>query len=88
MVFIFLSPLLGFLLGALLMVAVSWICSGASHAARASTAGSAACSSSRPALYSLGHGGNDAQKTMGIIWMLLVAARLRRGATPSMPPAG
>jgi PiT family inorganic phosphate transporter len=25
-------------------------------------------------LYSLGHGGNDAQKTIGIIWMLLVAA--------------
>jgi PiT family inorganic phosphate transporter len=26
------------------------------------------------ALYSLGHGGNDAQKTAGIIWMLLIAA--------------
>jgi PiT family inorganic phosphate transporter len=26
------------------------------------------------ALYSLGHGGNDAQKTMGLIWMLLIAA--------------
>jgi PiT family inorganic phosphate transporter len=25
-------------------------------------------------MYSLGHGGNDAQKTMGIIWMLLIAA--------------
>lgn len=24
-------------------------------------------------LYSLGHGGNDAQKTIGIIWMLLIA---------------
>ena len=46
----------------------------ARHAARASTAGSGACSSSRPALYSLGHGGNDAQKTIGIIWMLLIAA--------------
>ena len=28
--------------------------------------------------YSLGHGGNDAQKTMGIIWMLLIANRRRR----------
>jgi PiT family inorganic phosphate transporter len=28
------------------------------------------------ALYSLGHGGNDAQKTMGIIWMLLIASGL------------
>jgi PiT family inorganic phosphate transporter len=25
-------------------------------------------------LYSLGHGSNDAQKTMGIIWLLLIAA--------------
>jgi PiT family inorganic phosphate transporter len=25
-------------------------------------------------MYSLGHGGNDAQKTVGIIWMLLIAA--------------
>ncbi|XQU67271.1 Anion permease [Cupriavidus sp. H18C1] len=25
-------------------------------------------------LYSLGHGGNDAQKTIGIIWMLLIAS--------------
>jgi PiT family inorganic phosphate transporter len=25
-------------------------------------------------MYSLGHGGNDAQKTMGIIWMLLISA--------------
>ena len=25
-------------------------------------------------LYSLGHGGNDAQKTIGIIWLLLIAA--------------
>ena len=28
------------------------------------------------AAYSIGHGGNDAQKTIGIIWMLLVAAGL------------
>jgi inorganic phosphate transporter, PiT family len=36
--------------------------------------------------YSLGHGGNDAQKTIGIIWMLLIAA----GTTPAAataPPA-
>jgi PiT family inorganic phosphate transporter len=25
-------------------------------------------------LYSIGHGGNDAQKTMGIIWMLLITS--------------
>ena len=30
------------------------------------------------ALYSLGHGGNDAQKTIGIIWMLLIAAGISK----------
>ncbi len=38
-----------------------------------STTGSAACSSLSAAAYSLGHGGNDAQKTMGIIAGVLVA---------------
>ena len=36
-------------------------------------------------LYSLGHGGNDAQKTIGIIWMLLVAAGYV-GADAPHPP--
>jgi PiT family inorganic phosphate transporter len=34
------------------------------------------------ALYSLGHGGNDAQKTMGIIWMLLIFAGLSNASEP------
>ena len=34
------------------------------------------------AAYSLGHGGNDAQKTMGIIWMLLIAAGYAAQADP------
>src|SRR6266581_1764681 len=34
------------------------------------------------ALYSLGHGGNDAQKTMGIIWMLLIASGLSAANEP------
>ena len=70
--FIFVSPLLGFLLGSLMMVLVAWIFRRATPLARGH-AGSAGCSWSRPALYSLGHGGNDAQKTIGIIWMLLIA---------------
>lgn len=69
--FIFVSPLLGFLLGSLMMLAVSWIFFRVSpmrvdrwfrHLQLVSAA-----------LYSLGHGGNDAQKTIGIIWMLLIA---------------
>jgi hypothetical protein len=33
-------------------------------------------------MYSLGHGGNDAQKTMGIIWMLLIAAGVTAATDP------
>lgn len=70
--FIFLSPLLGYVLGSLMMVLVSWICRRTPprkvdrwfRRLQLLSAG----------LYSLGHGGNDAQKTIGIIWMLLVAA--------------
>ncbi|MDB5937717.1 MAG: phosphate transporter, partial [Polaromonas sp.] len=65
------SPLLGFLLGSLMMVAVSWICLRAAPSKvdrwfrRLQLVSAGA--------YSLGHGGNDAQKTIGIIWMLLIA---------------
>ena len=69
--FIVLAPLIGALLGFLLMVTVSWI-SRRSHPFRVDqvfrrlqlvSAG----------FYSLGHGGTDAQKTMGIITGLLIA---------------
>ena len=69
--FIFVSPLLGFLLGSLMMVLVAWVFRR-SRPSRVDrwfrrlqliSAGA----------YSLGHGGNDAQKTIGIIWMLLIA---------------
>src|SRR5262245_36635121 len=69
--FIFVAPLLGMALGALIMVLVSWICFRQSPRRvdrwfrRLQLVSSAA--------YSLGHGGNDAQKTMGIIWLLLIA---------------
>jgi PiT family inorganic phosphate transporter len=72
LLFIVISPTLGFLLAGLLMVAVSWICRRTTPARvdrwfrRLQLLSAAA--------YSLGHGGNDAQKTMGIIVMLLIAA--------------
>jgi len=72
LIFIVVSPTLGFLLAGLLMVAVSWICRRTTPAKvdrwfrRLQLVSAAA--------YSLGHGGNDAQKTMGIILMLLIAA--------------
>jgi inorganic phosphate transporter, PiT family len=37
-------------------------------------------------LYSLGHGGNDAQKTIGLIWMLLIATG-STAATDALPPS-
>jgi len=70
--FIFVAPLMGLLLGALLMLAVSWIFvkSTPSRVDRWFRRLQLVSAS----LYSLGHGGNDAQKTIGIIWMLLIAA--------------
>ncbi len=69
--FIFVSPLLGFLLGSLMMVLVAWVFrrsrpSRVDRWFRRLQLVSAGA-------YSLGHGGNDAQKTIGIIWMLLIA---------------
>jgi PiT family inorganic phosphate transporter len=81
--FIFVSPLLGFVLGSLMMVAVAWT-----------------FRSFRPSrvdkwfrrlqlisagAYSLGHGGNDAQKTIGIIWMLLMATGYASAEDKSPP---
>ncbi|MCK6419706.1 MAG: inorganic phosphate transporter [Aquabacterium sp.] len=82
--FIFVSPALGFLLGALMMVLVAWVCrrmpplrvDGWFRRLQLVSAGA----------YSLGHGGNDAQKTIGIIWMLLIAAGYV-GAADKAPPA-
>ncbi|KJK21760.1 anion permease [Cupriavidus sp. 2MCAB6] len=70
--FIVISPLLGFLLGSLMMVIVAWTFfrtppSRVDRWFRRLQLISAS-------LYSLGHGGNDAQKTIGIIWMLLIAS--------------
>jgi len=82
-IFIFVSPLLGFLLGSAMMILVSW-----------------SFRNFRPlkvdkwfrrwqlvsaGAYSLGHGGNDAQKTIGIIWMLLIATGYTSAAEQAPP---
>ncbi|MDO5087741.1 MAG: anion permease [Comamonadaceae bacterium] len=82
--FIFVSPLLGFLLGSLMMVGVAWVFrrtrpSKVDKWFRRLQLASAGA-------YSLGHGGNDAQKTIGIIWMLLIATGYS-AAESSAPPA-
>ena len=82
-VFIFVSPLLGFLFGSLMMVLVAWICrrtapSKVDRWFRRLQLVSAGA-------YSLGHGGNDAQKTIGIIWMLLIATGYAASEDKSPP---
>ena len=81
-VFIFVSPLMGFVIGGLLLVAVSWMFrrSSPSRIDRWFRRLQLVSSS----LYSLGHGGNDAQKTIGIIWLLLIAANVS-GAKETAP---
>jgi PiT family inorganic phosphate transporter len=78
--FIFISPMVGMIFGALLMLSVSWLFvrvtpSRVDRWFRRLQLISAS-------LYSLGHGGNDAQKTAGIIWMLLIAAGLLGSGDP------
>ena len=70
--FILISPLLGMTLGALLMIGVSWACLRATP--RRVDRWFRRLQLVSSALYSIGHGSNDAQKTMGIIWLLLITA--------------
>jgi PiT family inorganic phosphate transporter len=81
--FIFVSPFLGFLLGSLMMVLVSQLFRRATPSKvdrwfRRMQLVSAGA-------YSLGHGGNDAQKTIGIIWMLLIATGYTAAGDKSPP---
>jgi len=70
--FIPIAPLLGVVLGFILMLAVIWIFHKMTPHRVDSIFRKGQLFSA--ALYSLGHGGNDAQKTMGVIVALLVAA--------------
>ena len=63
------SPLIGFLLALLMVLALSWIFVRSTPFAVDRTFQHLQFASA--SLYSLGHGGNDAQKTMGIIAVLL-----------------
>ena len=78
--FIVLSPLLGFIFGSIMMVLVSWIFVRSTPRRVDKWFRRAQLVSA--SMYSLGHGGNDAQKTMGIIWMLLIAAGYTRVDDP------
>jgi PiT family inorganic phosphate transporter len=78
-VFVVLSPVVGLLLGFTFMVVIYWLFHRSrrvdrlNHGFRIGQLFSAAA-------FSLGHGGNDAQKTMGVIFALLIANGLRTAA--------
>ena len=72
--FIFLAPLIGFALGLVMMVAVGWTFRGARPRQIDSWFRKLQLVSA--AAYSLGHGTNDAQKTMGIVVGLLFSAQV------------
>jgi PiT family inorganic phosphate transporter len=82
LIFIVLGPIIGFLVGGLFMTLTAWIF-------RRSTPNRVDVWFRRlqlfsSGIFSLSHGGNDAQKTMGIIVLLLAAANRRHWTEP--PP--
>ena len=79
--FIVISPVLGMLLSGLMIIALSWLLRRRTQ--RQTDRWFRRLQYLSSALYSVGHGGNDAQKTMGIVWLLLMSAGL---ATPEHLP--
>ncbi len=72
-VFIVLSPLIGLAFGLLLTIAIFWVFHRNRHLDRLNR-GFRRGQLISAAAFSLGHGANDAQKTMGVILVLLIAA--------------
>jgi inorganic phosphate transporter, PiT family len=81
--FILLAPLIGLVLGGLLMFLVYWIFRRmrprrVDRIFRVGQLFSAAA-------YSIGHGGNDAQKTIGVIWAVMIAGGMLDANSSSAP---
>ena len=70
--FIVVSPVLGFILGSTILLIVSWVF--VKSTPRKVDTMFRRLQLASAAAYSLGHGGNATQKTIGIIWMLLIFA--------------
>lgn len=75
--FIFLSPIIGFLLGYLIMIGTMWVFRKTSPRKVDGVFRVMQLVSS--AVFSLGHGSNDAQKTIGIITILLFSTGYLQG---------
>ncbi|NHZ81109.1 inorganic phosphate transporter [Massilia sp. CCM 8695] len=82
-IFIVVAPLLGFALGSIIMLIVAWVF--VKSTPRKVDTWFRRLQLASAAAYSLGHGGNDAQKTMGIIWMLLIASGYTDAADKAPP---
>jgi PiT family inorganic phosphate transporter len=81
--FIFLAPLIGFFVGGTLMFVVYWIFRRMRPRKVDSTFRVGQLLSA--GLYSIGHGGNDAQKTMGVIWAVMIAGGLLPATAKAAP---
>jgi PiT family inorganic phosphate transporter len=81
--FIVLAPVIGLALGSLLMFAVLWLFRGfrPQRVDRIFRVGQLVSA----AAYSIGHGGNDAQKTIGVIWAVMIAGGMLDAGADSAP---
>ena len=81
--FIVLAPVIGLVLGSVLMFAVFWLFRGyrPQRVDRIFRVGQLASA----AAYSIGHGGNDAQKTIGVIWAVMIAGGMLNAGASSAP---
>ena len=81
--FIVLAPMIGLVLGSLLMFAVFWLFRGyrPQRVDRIFRVGQLVSA----AAYSIGHGGNDAQKTVGVIWAVMIAGGMLNAGADSAP---
>jgi PiT family inorganic phosphate transporter len=83
LIFIFVAPLIGLVLGGLMMWLVFWVFRRmrprkVDRTFRVGQLISAAA-------YSIGHGGNDAQKTMGVIWAVMIAGGMLSKDATAVP---
>ena len=81
--FIVISPMVGFFIGGMLMVLVAWVFKDSTphQAGKWFRSGQLFAAGA----YSLGHGGNDAQKTIGIVWLLLITAGVSTTDVSTLP---
>jgi PiT family inorganic phosphate transporter len=81
--FIILAPVIGLILGGLLMFVIYWIFRRARP--KKAERGFRVAQLFSAAAYSLGHGGNDAQKTVGVIWAVMIAGGMLPATSHSAP---